>query len=89
MAFPFGGHPKLSGFIEFAQAQGCKIKVYARTSRTGRVHQILHMENPNGGWVVVSDPDFDEHLAPSTVTYYQRRLGIRTPFAAMPEQSSE
>jgi hypothetical protein len=32
------------------------------------------------------NPDFDEHLAPSMVSYLQRRLGVKSPFPAMPEQ---
>lgn len=30
--------------------------------------------------------DMDERLVPSQVAYLQRRLGIKTPFAATPEQ---
>jgi hypothetical protein len=36
--------------------------------------------------VALVDPDPDEHLAPSMVSYLQRRLGVKSPFPAMPEQ---
>jgi hypothetical protein len=31
----------------------------------------------------------DEHLAPSVVSYFQRRLGMKTPFPGEPEQSGD
>ena len=38
--------------------------------------------------VVLVNPDMDEHMAPSMVSYFQRRLGMKTPFPAEPEQPS-
>jgi hypothetical protein len=49
----------------------------------------LQIDNPAGGWVSIVNPDFNEFLAPSTVTYDQRRLGIKSHFSAMPEQSPD
>ena len=86
MSFPFGGHPTLKEFIEFAEGVGCSAKVFARGVK-GKVFQVLEITNQAGGRVVVANPDLAEHLSPSTVTYLQRRLAIRTPFAVRPEQT--
>jgi hypothetical protein len=44
------------------------------------------MTGPKGGRAVLVDPDLNEHLAPSMVSYLQRRLGVKSPFPAAPEQ---
>ena len=35
------------------------------------------------------NPDMKEHLSPSMVSYFQRRLGMKTPFPGEPEQSGD
>ena len=35
------------------------------------------------------NPNMDEHLTPSMVSYLQRRLGMKTPFPAEPDQATE
>ena len=86
MSFPFGGHPTLKRMVEWLSDQGCEATVFVRTTHNGRTYQVLQVVNPKGGRVSVVEPDFDEHLAPSMVSYMQRRLCIKTPFAALPEQ---
>ena len=34
-----------------------------------------------------TNPDLDEHLAPSMVSSLQRRLGVKSPFPGLPEQA--
>jgi hypothetical protein len=87
MSFPFGGHPTLQQFVEFAGQNGCSITVSADTAPSGKVYQTLRINRDTGAGVIIVDPDFRGFLAPSTVTYYQRRLGIRAPFAVSPEQT--
>jgi hypothetical protein len=85
VAFPFGGHPTLKRFIEFAVEQGCKTIVFVRATKEGRSYESIRLENPTGGHVTIPNPAYEEHLEPSMVSHYQRRLGIKTPFAAAPE----
>jgi hypothetical protein len=89
MAFPFGGHPTLKRLLEWLTEQGCKSEIVFRINKQGRTYQALQVVNPNGSRVVLIDPDFDEYLAPSMVSYFQRRLSIKTPFAAQPEIGSD
>jgi hypothetical protein len=85
MAFPFGGHPTLKRLLEWLTEQGCKSEIVFRINKQGRTYQALQIVNPKGGKAVIVEPDFDEFLAPSMVSYFQRRLCIKTPFAAQPE----
>jgi hypothetical protein len=90
MAYPFGGHPTLHRFVEAAEAQGCSASIYSRTASSGQAYNVLRIDNPvSGCGVLIVNPDFSEHLSPSTVTYYQRRLGIKTSFAAQPGSPSD
>ena len=66
---------------------GCTIETLVRTANSGRAHEVLKIGNNVGARVLIVDPDFKEYLSPSTVGYYQRRLGIKTSFAAAPEQT--
>lgn len=88
MAFPFGGHPPLERFLEWAKEAGCNwdIKIRHHT-QSGRPYESLEIVGPKGGRVALVNPDLGEHLAPSMITYLQRRLGVRSPFPQVPEQS--
>jgi hypothetical protein len=84
---PFGGHPQLRGFIEWAEGVGCTVEIKVRTHAVhGRPYKSLEITGPKGGHVAVANPDLDEYLAPSIVAYLQRRIGVRSPFPATPEQ---
>ena len=87
MAVPFGGHPRLREFVEWATSHGgCTAQVQTRThSQTGQPFQSLEMTSPSGAQVALVDPDPDEYLAPSEVAYLHRRLGIKSPFPGTPE----
>lgn len=90
MAHPFGGHPKLGRFVEWATDHGCAAEIKVRVRRaSGQPYTVLEITNPKGGRVVVAEPDLEEYLAPSEVAYLQRRLGIATPFASTPEMTPE
>lgn len=87
MAVPFGGHPTLPDIIDWARANGCAVETKVRTHAiTGQPYESVEISNPKGGSVVLADPGDGERLEPSMVAYIQRRLGLRTPFAATPEQ---
>jgi predicted PhzF superfamily epimerase YddE/YHI9 len=85
MAFPFGGHPTLGQFVEWAIQNNCSAEIKVQHRPTGQAYQVLEIRKSNGGSVAVAEPDLEERLEPSMVTYLQRRLGIKTPFAAQPE----
>lgn len=90
MASPFGGHPKLSRLVDWLQSAGCKVEVKVRNhSITGQPYRALEITSPTGSRAVLVNPNMDEHLSPSMVSYFQRRLGMKTPFPGEPEQSSD
>jgi hypothetical protein len=87
VAVPFGGHPSLRRYLEWARENGCTAEEKLRTHAiTGQPYRSLEISGPAGGHVVLVNPDLEEHLAPSTVTYLNRRLGVKSPFPATPEQ---
>lgn len=88
MAFPFGGHPPLQRFLEWAEEAGCTVEIKIRNhAQSGRPYESLEITGPTGGNVVLVNPDHGEHLAPSMVSYLQRRLGVKSPFPETPEHT--
>lgn len=71
MSTPFGGHPTLGKYMAWASNEGM-------LCQTGPLSVII--KNPNGGHVIIPHAKQAEHLAPSTVAYYDRRLGVDSPF---------
>jgi hypothetical protein len=55
-----------------------------RIRGNGQAYQVLELAAPSGARLAIPRPDMDERLAPNTVGNYQRRLGIKTSFHAMP-----
>ena len=74
MSHPFGGHPTLGRFVEFAKTQGCNSVVEIRQTIAGRTYEALVLTNADGINLTIADPDPAEHLAPTMVSQYQRRL---------------
>jgi hypothetical protein len=86
---PFGGHPTLLRLLDWLQSAGCSVEVKVRNhSITGQPYQSLEVTSPTGSRAVLVNPNMDEHLSPSMVSYFQRRLAMQTPFPAEPEQPS-
>lgn len=80
MSHPFGGHPTLGRYIQWAQQQGCDFRsgVYGTDS-------ISRIVAPDGSKsVVIARMPQSEVLSPSTVAYYDRRLGLDSPFSKTP-----
>jgi hypothetical protein len=70
MAVPFGGHPTLERFVEWATGGGCKAAVKVRThSVSGKPYEVLEITGPGGGSVAMVNPNFKEFLAPSQIAY--------------------
>lgn len=90
MSHPFGGHPTLKRLVEWVERNECTWAVSIRNTASGRSYTVLTIRNTKtSGRAIVSNPDFEERLSPSMVSYYQRRLGIKTPFAALPENTQD
>jgi hypothetical protein len=88
MPVPFGGHPTLQRLVDWLISAGCKAELKVRNRAvTGQPYQSLEITSPTGSRAVIVNPDMNEHLSPSMVSYFQRRLGMKTPFPAEPEQS--
>lgn len=85
MSYPFGGHPTLERFIEWACQHGCTLENKVRSRSSGEAYELMIIRNGDGARVVIAKPDMAERLAPSQVAYLQRRLAIKTPFASTPE----
>jgi hypothetical protein len=84
MSFPFGGHPTLRQYLDWAITAGCTIARGIWSDHYLIPHHTLTIDGPNGGWVSIIDPDEGEHLAPSEVSRYDRRLGVSSPFPGSP-----
>ena len=82
MAFPFGNHPTLHEYIGWANQQGCTTKsgVMGVDGKMVTYHLIVA---PNGRHLIVSGPSMSERLLPRTVAYYDRRLGLDSPFSKL------
>ena len=87
MSVPFGGHPTFDRFVEWAKENGCTVETKVRTDPSGRAFTSVEMINPKGGRAAMIASDVMERLVPSQVAYLQRRLAIKTPFAATPEHA--
>jgi hypothetical protein len=88
VAVPFGGHPPLRLFLDWAVENGCKAQIRVRNHAvSGQPYRSLEITSSSGGSVALVNPDLDEHLAPSMVSYLQRRLGVKSPFPGLPEQA--
>jgi hypothetical protein len=45
---------------------------------------VTRIEAPDGKWVVEVGTEQHEFLAPTTVSRFDRRLGLKSPFASLP-----
>ena len=63
------------------------VSVDVRQTESGRAYEALQIRNPQGGRLVIPEPVLDEHLSPTVVANYQRRLGLNTPFASTPDDA--
>ena len=82
MAFPFGGHPRLADYIGQARKDhGAIAQSGSASDGTGKSHEVTKISIPaTGKSVVVVGTRQTEYLAPSTIGYLDRRLGIDSPW---------
>ena len=74
----FGSWPKLSEVLIRAAELGCAIRDLSGLITTPDGPQrVRYLHNPkNGKYVVIEEIGDDEHVAPSMIAYYERRLGL-------------
>lgn len=90
MAAPFGGHPTLARYIEWARGEGCTAQSGIRSDEEGRVQSLTRIVTADKKkWVIVVGVGHQEHLAPTMVGYLDRRLGLTSPFASMPGMDAD
>lgn len=86
MSYPFGGHPTLVEYIGWCNQQGCTTKSGVQQVDGVMVtYQVL--EAKTGRHVVVSGVNMTERLTPRAVAYYDRRLGLDSPFGKVGDGS--
>jgi|GEM_PF-1083406 len=86
MAAPFGGHPRLIDYLAWCSANGCT-NSSGFTNKDGKTITFHVVTCESGTHVVVSGVGNNEYLLPSTVAYYDRRLGLNSPFAKIGDGS--
>jgi hypothetical protein len=85
MAYPFGGHPKLSQLVQRLKDLGCKVtELSAEMVGPDGPFKVRYALNPaNGKFVVLPNLPDGEHLAASVVGNVERRLDLTTGFASL------
>lgn len=76
MAFPFGS-TSLGAYLAWARAAGCECQT-GYSNITGLV--FWKITAPSGAHVYIVDVQQNERLTSSTLNYYDRRLGLTSPF---------
>lgn len=81
MSFPFGS-TSLGAYLAWAKGAGCDCQ-----TGYGGLHGLVFWKitAPNGRHVYIVDMQQDERLTSSTLNYFDRRLGMKSPFDRAPE----
>jgi hypothetical protein len=80
MAAPFGNHPTLFEYIAWCNQQGCTTRsILAKGEGGFSTLQIIQAQT--GRHVIASGIAMTERLVPSQVAYFDRRLGLDSPFS--------
>lgn len=84
-AYPFGGHPTLYEYCQWAIREGCKVTSAVASDTDGRPTTVTIIEAPDGRKAAEIDTQMDDRLVPTSITRLDRRLGLQSPFAKLPE----
>ena len=92
MAHPFGGHPKLSMYLDWLRSQGFEYQSGYSAGESGKdidteaeINLTIRVTNREGKPLLhIFDVSLDEYLTPSQVGNFDRRLGVNSPFAKVP-----
>ena len=85
VAHPFGGHPTLYEYCQWAIREGCKVTSAVATDPDGRPTTVTIIEAPDGRKAAEIDTQMDDRLVPTTITRLDRRLGLKSSFVKLPE----
>lgn len=80
MSMPFGGHPTLAQYLQWAKSVGCTVKYGVGYADDGRPSRMVLVDAPNQRWLVIVEMDDAEYLVPTTIARFDRRLGLSSPF---------
>jgi hypothetical protein len=81
MAFPFGGHPTFATYIEWLkQTHNGTAQTQITTDAAGKPHPATKLSLPNGNSVVVAGVGRTEYVAAGTISFIDRRLGVKSPW---------
>ena len=84
MSHPFGGHPTLRKYLEWLRSEGFGYRT-GFVIENGEFSPVILVENPEGKpLLTIYKTPMEEHLAPSIVEFYDRRLKVDSPFAKTP-----
>ena len=84
MAFPFGGHPTFAQYCTWAaDRENCSVNTCTVLSGKGQSMCVTRIKAPSGRYVIATDYSQAERLVPSTIAYFDRRLGLRSPFTVL------
>lgn len=84
-AFPFGGHPTLAQYLEWAVSQGCKLQHGVDTDNSVGIIKITSPDTSK--WVIIAGLLPNDRLTPTDVGRYDRRLGLISPWFGVPLNS--
>jgi hypothetical protein len=80
MSFPFGGHPTLEEYLNWARSVGCTMTDGLWTDAYLVPHKTITVDAPTGGWVSLIDPNLKEILLAGQIGNYDRRLKLTSPY---------
>lgn len=77
----------MGAYIMWAVGEGCKVQSGVASDSNGRPHTLTKIEAPSGKHVIVVGVSQTEHLVPTMVSYLNRRLGLKSPWFALPDDA--
>ena len=80
MSAPFGRHPTLIQYLNWAKTAGCTVKHGVGYADDGRPSRVILIEAPSGRWMAIAEMSDNEYLMPTTIARFDRRLNINSPF---------
>ena len=83
-AYPFGGHPTLGQYLDWAIKEGCTVDYGYAADDEGRPHRVIKITAPSKRWVFEVGTLDSEFLVPTTIWRLDRRLGLKSPWVALP-----
>lgn len=87
MSVPFGGHPRFGDYLRWAHEQGCKVEWGVDPGTTLPIVKITRRDKARA--VIEVAVAQDEFLLPTQIGYYDRALGLKSPWFVLDPTGSE